>query len=127
MSHIVETSEEDSWLAVANYIGELIDAGQVRLIEQRNQKVMRRPFSGALVRVCIRNAPYVGFLQEEASKLIETPGSRFAEQCKAAYEAKNYAELLEHFAANIDVLYSKASSEQGTRFRSTEHEIMCAK
>jgi hypothetical protein len=30
MALLVFTSEEDSWLAVASYIGDLIDAGQVR-------------------------------------------------------------------------------------------------
>jgi len=33
MALLVLTSEEDSWLAVANYIGELIDGGQVRPLE----------------------------------------------------------------------------------------------
>lgn len=114
MSHIVETSEEDSWLATASYIGELIDAGQVRLEENEQSNQMGCcTLSVALFLVCKCNASHFN-LQEDGSKLIETPGSRFADQCKGAYEAENYAELLEHFAANIDVLYSKASNEQGT-------------
>jgi hypothetical protein len=30
MAHIVETSEEDSWLCIAKYVADLIDAGEVR-------------------------------------------------------------------------------------------------
>lgn len=38
MAHLVETSEEDSWLVVATYIGELIDAEQVSRLEGHRKR-----------------------------------------------------------------------------------------
>jgi hypothetical protein len=43
MAHLVETSEDDSWLAVAEYIGELLDEGQVS--RRRRRRGWRSPSS----------------------------------------------------------------------------------
>lgn len=43
---------------------------------------------------------------------METPGSRFVDECKASYAAENYAEVLEQFSNNLDLLFSKAATEQ---------------
>jgi translation initiation factor 3 subunit M len=52
------------------------------------------------------------YLQEEGSKLVETSGSLFVDQCKASYAAEKYADLLEQFASNLDILFSKAANDQ---------------
>ena len=51
-------------------------------------------------------------MQEEGSKLVETPGSRFVDECKASYAAEKYSDVLQQFANNLDLLFSKATSEQ---------------
>lgn len=58
------------------------------------------------------NTKHLFLQQDEGSKLVETPGSLFVDQCKASYAAEKYADLLEQFAANLDNLFSKAANDQ---------------
>ena len=51
--------------------------------------------------------------QDEGSKLVETAGSRFVDECKQLYAAERYADVLDRFAAQLGVLFSKAGSDQG--------------
>lgn len=44
---------------------------------------------------------------------METPGSRFVDECKEAYTSERYADLLERFIAHLDLIYRKVTNEQG--------------
>lgn len=48
MAHLVETSEEDSWLAVASYIGDLIDGDLVRRPHE-HLKVLNSAYRTAII------------------------------------------------------------------------------
>ena len=53
--------------------------------------------------------------QDEGTKLTETAGSRFVDECKQLLSGERYTDLLGRFAAQLDVLFSKAADDQGAR------------
>lgn len=115
MAQLVETSEEDSFLAIASYLGELIDEGQVRV----DRMTLKPSPDERRCLACINylEAPFLAsrdsLVQEEKTKLLETPGSRFVDECKQLYFGEKYVELIDTFAEKFDLVLSKASSDQG--------------
>ncbi|KAK9916454.1 hypothetical protein WJX75_002820 [Coccomyxa subellipsoidea] len=76
-SHLIETSEEDSFLAVARYLGDLLAEGQTY------------------------------------TALADTPGAKFSTECEALLAAGEYSKLLEHFVAQIELIFNKVLDKAG--------------
>ncbi len=50
---------------------------------------------------------------QATTALAETPGSRFTGECEALLRDERYGDLMDKFAQNLDLVLSKATSDQG--------------
>ena len=123
--HLIETSEEDSYLAVARHISDLLNEGEVSRrtyvvtsFTRPAHRVCNDCYVQQRYRVCSFAAQVNCGLLLYSTRLVslqartalaDTPGSRFTQDSEAALAEGRFGDLLTLLVPHFDVLFQKTS------------------
>ena len=136
--HLIETSEEDSYLAVARHISDLLNEGEVsrrpsvfRYFYRSCALCLQFVFCGTMVysvqfcsihgRLYLTQVPPL----QARTALADTPGSRFTQESEAALAEGRFGDLLNLLVPHFDVLFQKTSGT-GKSCMVITHIMPCA-
>ncbi len=106
-AHLLETSEEDSFLLVGRFVGDLLNEGTVcrHLVVQNYIGVVF--VQDHQIQDLYFTSP------QERTALAETTGSKFVVECEAALGQQRYDHLLKLLTDKIDIILSKVDDGKG--------------